>query len=382
MSNRHLPVGTRDEFGPRAIRKENLIQMMSHRFIASGYERVKTPLLEYRDVFQPLTVRGEQPYQMLDDAGEAVVMRPDLTLPLARLLSTTSIQPPVQWWYVGDVFRVRKSLSGTYNQMTQAGIELIGYASIKAEWACLSEATRICEDLGLTDLTLELSDAQFVSQVMQALPLDPATASALQAAFFKKNLSTYQQLIAPLRAEPLYPFLQQWPWLFGEAATIFTQLAQLLPPTLLHSRLKPLQQTVAFLQHQFPQVTITVDLTSEPPQSYYTGLFFHAYASDSRQYLFSGGRYDQLLASFQQDLLPAVGLAFDVDALTDILPDDPKPALTLVYGRPSQWQEAAAVVATTPHAQLCLVDSLAEAKTMAQKYHAKLIDLSPKEAMQ
>ncbi|KMO56606.1 ATP phosphoribosyltransferase, partial [Lacticaseibacillus rhamnosus] len=179
-----------------------------------------------------------------------------------------------------------------------------------------------------------------------------------------------------------YPFLQQWPWLFGEAATIFTQLAQLLPPTLLHSRLKPLQQTVAFLQHQFPQVTITVDLTSQPPQSYYTGLFFHAYASDSRQYLFSGGRYDQLLASFQQDLLPAVGLAFDVDALTDILPDDPKPALTLVYGRPSQWQEAAAVVATTPHAQLCLVDSLAEAKTMAQKYHAKLIDLSPKEAMQ
>ena len=313
MSNRHLPVGTRDEFGPRAIRKENLIQMMSHRFIASGYERVKTPLLEYRDVFQPLTVRGEQPYQMLDDAGEAVVMRPDLRL---------------------------------------------------------------------TDLTLELSDAQFVSQVMQALPLDPATASALQAAFFKKNLSTYQQLIAPLRAEPLYPFLQQWPWLFGEAATIFTQLAQLLPPTLLHSRLKPLQQTVAFLQHQFPQVTITVDLTSQPPQSYYTGLFFHAYASDSRQYLFSGGRYDQLLASFQQDLLPAVGLAFDVDALTDILPDDPKPALTLVYGRPSQWQEAAAVVATTPHAQLCLVDSLAEAKTMAQKYHAKLIDLSPKEAMQ
>ena len=140
-------------------------------------------------------------------------MRPDLTLPLARLLSTTSIQPPVQWWYVGDVFRVRKSLSGTYNQMTQAGIELIGYASIKAEWACLSEATRICEDLGLTDLTLELSDVQFVSQVMQALPLDPATASALQAAFFKKNLSTYQQLIAPLRAEPLYPFLQQWPWL-------------------------------------------------------------------------------------------------------------------------------------------------------------------------
>ncbi|MEK0397348.1 ATP phosphoribosyltransferase regulatory subunit, partial [Lactobacillus delbrueckii] len=86
-----------------------------------------------------------------------------------RLLSTTSIVPPVQWWYVGDIFRVKKSLSGTYNQITQAGIELIGYRSLKAEWACLSEAGKICRTLGLTHLTLELSDAQFVPQILRTL---------------------------------------------------------------------------------------------------------------------------------------------------------------------------------------------------------------------
>ena len=43
MSNRHLPVGTRDEFGPRAIRKENLIQIMSRHFIDAGFDRVKRP---------------------------------------------------------------------------------------------------------------------------------------------------------------------------------------------------------------------------------------------------------------------------------------------------------------------------------------------------
>lgn len=36
MSNRHLPIGTRDEFGPRAIRKENLIQTISQQFIQAG----------------------------------------------------------------------------------------------------------------------------------------------------------------------------------------------------------------------------------------------------------------------------------------------------------------------------------------------------------
>lgn len=381
MSNRHLPIGTRDEFGPRAIRKENLIQTISQQFIQAGFERVKTPLLEYRDVFKPLAVSGEQPYQMLDDAGESVVMRPDLTLPLARLLSTTSIVPPVQWWYVGDIFRVKKSLSGTYNQITQAGIELIGYRSLKAEWACLSEAGKICRTLGLTHLTLELSDAQFVPQILRTLQLNDAAADAFQTAFFAKELSTYQDLIAPLATNPLYPFLQQWPWLFGDSETIFAELKRLLPSNVITDRLAPLQQTVAFLKDQFPELRVTLDLTSRPPQSYYTGIFFHAYVDGGHQYLFSGGRYDKLLASFQQELLPAVGLAFDIDAVTDQLPNAPDQPLTFVYGLPSQWQAAAAMVATTPNARLCLVDTLAEAQAAATKQHANLIDLSPKEAI-
>ncbi|WLV79288.1 ATP phosphoribosyltransferase regulatory subunit [Lacticaseibacillus parahuelsenbergensis] len=380
MSNRHLPVGTRDEFGPRAIRKENLIQIMSRHFIDAGFDRVKTPLLEYRDVFQSLTVKGEQPYQMLDDAGETVVMRPDLTLPLARLLSTTNIQPPVHWWYVGDIFRVRKSLSGTYNQITQAGIELIGYASLKAEWACLNEAIRICNDLKVGDLTLELSDARFVPQILQALALDPETEAALQTAFFAKNLNAYERLIEPLAANALYPFLKQWPWLFGPAATVFEQLRQLLPPAFVSDQVARLQTTVDFLKDQFPDLNVTLDLTSQPPQSYYTGLFFHAYVPNRREYLFSGGRYDRLMASFQRDLLPAVGLAFDVDALTDTVQEPTASSQTFVYSLPSQWQEAAAVVATTPNARLCLVDSLAEARALAKSRHARLIDLSPKEA--
>ncbi|MDN6117177.1 MAG: ATP phosphoribosyltransferase regulatory subunit, partial [Lacticaseibacillus paracasei] len=50
-------------------------------------------------------------------------------------------------------------------------------------------------------------------------------------------------------------------------------------------------------------------------------------------------------------------------------------------GLPSQWQAAAAMVATTPNARLCLVDTLAEAQAAATKQHANLIDLSPKEAI-
>ena len=69
------------------------------------------------------------------------------------------------------------------------------------------------------------------------------------------------------------------------------------------------------------------------------------------------------------------------DAVTDQLPNAPDQPLTFVYGLPSQWQAAAAMVATTPNARLCLVDTLAEAQAAATKQHANLIDLSPKEAI-
>ncbi len=371
MSKRNLPYGTRDEFGPLAERKAKLTQLVTQRFMQQGFNPIKTPVLEYRAVFGAMAPTPENAYQFLEDTGETLVLRPDLTLPIARVMSTTGITPPTKWCYSGDVFRIKKRHSGGYNQITQAGVEIIGYKSLKAEWECLSLAGDICQTLALDDVTLELSDASFVDTLLAELPA--ANRAGIKQALYAKDLTAYQAKIAQLAPSALTAFLHKWPWVFGPAKTVLAELPDI---PALATIVADLTQTVAFLQANCPHLNLTIDLSSPSPQPYYTGLVFHAYRRESSDYLFSGGRYDRLLSSFQQTLQPAVGFSFDLDALAASVAPAPTTTPVLIYFEASQWQEAQALVAKTPNASLCLQDTRAQAEHLAKTLGAKLIDLS------
>ncbi|MFD1485694.1 ATP phosphoribosyltransferase regulatory subunit [Lacticaseibacillus baoqingensis] len=375
MSKRNLPVGTRDEFGPETERKTQLTQLLQERFTQQGFHPIKTPVMEYRAVFDAMAPTPENAYQFLEETGETLVLRPDLTLPIARVMSTTGITPPTKWCYTGDVFRIKKRHSGGYNQITQSGVEIIGYQGLKAEWECLLLAAGICTELKLADVTIELSDASFVDTVLAQLPL--ANQDALKHALFNKDLTAYEQLLKHLPQSQLTAFLAAWPWLFGPADEVLAKLPD--EPTI-QASVADLRKTVAFLEANCPSLHLTIDLSSQSPQPYYTGLVFHGYRPDANDYLFSGGRYDRLLSSFQQTRQPAVGFSFDLDALAATLPQSPAVVPTLIYFTDTQWAQAQALAAKTPNASLCLTDSLAAAKRQAQGVGANLIDLSQEDA--
>jgi ATP phosphoribosyltransferase regulatory subunit len=286
-------------------------------------------------------------------------------------MSTTGITPPTKWCYTGDVFRIKKRHSGGYNQITQSGVEIIGYQSLKAEWECLLLAAGICADLQLSDVTLELSDASFVDTVLAQLP--DANQAALKQALFNKDLTAYDQLLRRLPKGPLTDFLADWPWLFGPADQV---LAKLPADATIQASMADLRKTISFLQANCPDLQLTIDLSSQSPQPYYTGLVFHGYRPEANDYLFSGGRYDRLLSSFQQTRQPAVGFSFDLDALAATLPQKATEKPTLIYFTDSQWAQAQALAAKTPNASLCLADSLAAATRQAQSQGATLLDLS------
>ena len=64
---------------------------------------------------------------------------------------------------------------------------------------------------------------------------------------------------------------------------------------------------------------VRIDVSTEPLQSYYTGLTFRGYVDGVSQYIVSGGRYDGLLSRFDGTPMPSVGMAFNIDVLTDVL---------------------------------------------------------------
>ena len=63
---------------------------------------------------------------------------------------------------------------------------------------------------------------------------------------------------------------------------------------------------------------VMVDLGLVQRNDYYTDIVFSAYVEDCGDAVLSGGRYDNLLASFDAPM-PAIGFAINVDALTQVL---------------------------------------------------------------
>src|ERR1700729_4229859 len=123
-----IPSGTRD-FLPDEMRE---LRAMTDRvrevFERAGYGEVYTPGLEYEAPFDRADMRSSRPaYRMFDEHGHVLVLRSDMTVPIARLVSTRyrDPEPPLRFCYFAHAHRGVRPQRGQSREFLQAGIELI-----------------------------------------------------------------------------------------------------------------------------------------------------------------------------------------------------------------------------------------------------------------
>ena len=319
---------------------------------------------------------------MIDPAGDELVLRPDLTLPVARFLATTNVKLPQKIYYLGERFQAAPELSGGKNEQTQAGIELIGYGSLKAEMEGVILMHQLNRHLLDNQLTIELGHARLVDTILDALELDEELQQQLAQALYHKNFPAYEKLLRQVDAPQTMPFLRKWPWLFGTLAEVNDMLAEVKVPELARPLLGQLK-TVAEFAGELADQQVIVDLSSAVPQKYYTGIVMKGYVEKTTgAYLISGGRYNRLLANFQSQLEPAVGLGINIDALAEATALKPvKKQPVFVYAPFELLGQAAALVEKHGNYSLALADSLQEAQQQAQTAGAKLVALDAKKGM-
>lgn len=375
MKQNQLPQGFRDDFGQGARKKELIMNYLADRLYNRGYTKITTPLLEYKNVFNTYNLEGKQNvYEFVDTANGNLVLRPDLTLPIARFLSTTNISLPQKFYYLGDVFTLHEKHRGSANQMTQAGIELVGYSSVKAEMECMWLISQINRELLGNNLYLELGDATFADTILDALSLAGEERKNLLKALFNKNIPSYESIIKAYKNSALYPFLAIWPRLFGSIEEVKAQLQGIILP-LTGQRLIDSVLALAAQIAQIPGQEVRIDLSAQAPQDYYTGITFKGYVDDASEYIVSGGRYDRLLANFQEQAECAVGMGFDVDVLTQVAQYsfEAVDKVLVYYQEPGQWAQAMDLLKKNKNYSIALVDTVEEAQAMAKAEGARLV---------
>lgn len=381
MSSIALPAGLRDQFGTKAESKDQISAWLMKNLRSRGYRRIITPIVERRDLFAEFNMQSEQ-YRVIDPAGDELVLRPDLTLPVARFLATTNVKLPQKIYYLGERFQAAPELSGEQSEQTQAGIELIGYGSLKAEMEGVILMHRLNRHLLDNQLTIELGHARLVDTILDALELDEELQEQLAQALYHKNFPAYEKLLRQVDAPQTMPFLRKWPWLFGTLVEVNDMLAEVKVPEPALPLLGQLK-TVAEFAGELADQQVIVDLSSAVPQKYYTGIVMKGYVEKTTgAYLISGGRYNRLLANFQSQLEPAVGLGINIDALAEATALKPvKKQPVFVYAPFELLGQAAALVEKHGNYSLALADSLQEAQQQAQTAGAKLVALDAEKGM-
>ncbi len=357
-----IPKGVADYFGGAAKRRRELEAHLRELARVWGYAELIPPIFEYADTF--LTELGEPSaeglYRFFDRDGQTLALRPDLTVPVARIVGTKLYDQPLpqRYFYAGPVFRYEAPRAGRQREFWQAGVELIGAGSPNADAEVLALASLALHRVGLNEFRFSLGHMGYFHGLLSHLGLDDAAARALQGALDRKSEDDVRALADTWGLEgPPRDTVLGLLTLFGpQGDGVLSRARRLALNDSMTAAVNWLAQIEAQLAHYGVKSRFDIDLADVRAMHYYTGVTFKAYTPGIGFSVVNGGRYDRLVAEFGPDL-PAVGCAFYLDRilLAQIRqqgpPPDPMPDLLIfpcdcgVYVRLAQEARAAGLVA-------------------------------------
>lgn len=167
------PEGTRDFLFEESDALRRIERGLSELFKEKGYKKVITPTVEFFDVFnrESAGTLPENLYSMTDAYGRLLVLRPDSTLPIARIAATRlkGAELPIRLYYNQNVFSRRKKLTGRNDETSQSGIELIGVNGIRADIEVIETAIEALKVCGAPDYKIEIGHAGFFKALCDEL---------------------------------------------------------------------------------------------------------------------------------------------------------------------------------------------------------------------
>ncbi len=306
-----IPSGTRDVLPDETREVRAITDTLRGVFEAHGYGEVYTPALEYESVLERADMAEAQPaYRVFDESGAVLVLRSDMTVPIARVVATRygSSEPPLRFCYFAHCYRGVRPQRGQPRELLQAGIELIGSPAPEGTAEALTVLCHALDAIGLKDYRVGLGDASLFPALMSTLEVPGEAREGLLEALVRRDFVELAQRLADIGFA-------------GEAGELLLELpqrrggAEVLAdaPVAAVEAVTGLRRVHELLEGPVAERVI-FDLGLVRSIGYYTGAVFEVYDPALGAPIGGGGRYDELLGRFGRRL-PAVGFALGVDRL-------------------------------------------------------------------
>ncbi len=316
------PEGTKDYLFDECALKREVETKTRALFKSMGYSRLITPGLEFYDVFHQnsLYFPQEELCKLTDNKGRLVVLRPDSTVPIARVVATRLKEAmlPLRLYYTQPVYHFAPSLKGRSTEINQTGIELIGSSSRMADIEVISAALEVLSTVANSvSYSLELGDIRIFKELMLRLNATPAQKEEIRTLIESKNYPALNDMLDKIGEHKITNALKKLPTLFGDEE-VFDRADEIFQDARITEILENMRELYHTVREINPDCRITVDLGLVNKTDYYTGLVLKGYLEGYGEEVISGGRYDKLLSEFGYDI-PAVGMAVNVDAVANVI---------------------------------------------------------------
>lgn len=319
----HIPQGVKDIIGKECYTKHITEEKILNIFRSYGYHELQSPTFEYYDVFEDEDglIQQETMFKFFDRNGRILVLRPDITTPIARIVATkfNEEELPLRLCYIGNAFRYNETYQGEkMREFTQAGIELIGINGPDTDAEVLAITIKSLLQSGLKDFQIEIGHADFVNGLLESTGLNGNMFDKLKMLIDNKNSMAINELLEQHNIEKnLRDVISNLSNLFGDI-----DILERLDSNILNSKSKAALENIKDVYSIIDDYGLTnyisIDLGLVQSINYYTGIIFKGFTHGVGFPICSGGRYDGLISKFGKNYR-AIGVSIGIDRLLSAL---------------------------------------------------------------
>ena len=355
-----LPRGFRDRTAADIAAERAVLETVRRVYESYGFSALETPAFEYTDAlgkFLPdLDRPNEGVFSLQDDDGRWLSLRYDLTAPLARYVAANyqTLTKPFRRYQLGPVWRNEKPGPGRFREFLQFDADTVGSASPSADAELLMMLSDALEALGLKNkFVIKINNRKILDGLLEGVGLPLANSESLvRRGIVLRALDKLDRLGIPGVFDLLRAGRKDESGDFTKGAGLsdeqakrlldivtagqvvdsfeaLTRLRVISPNQTFQTGVSELLSIVEIIEPYARGYPVQVDTSVIRGLDYYTGAVFEAQLTFPVQNesgetvvfgsVAGGGRYDDLVARFTGQTVPATGVSIGVSRLISAL---------------------------------------------------------------
>lgn len=320
--NIYTPEGFKDVLFDECYAKRNIESRIRNIFRSCGFSEIETPTLEYYDAFSPESglISQETMFKFFDQQGRILVMRPDATIPAARVAATkfSDSRLPLKISYICNTFRYNELGGGKLKEFTAAGVEIMGEENADADAEVIATAVNIIKSLGIESFQIDIGQMQFFKGIMEESALSEKDAEKIRVLIDRKDFIGLEEIVKERGLNKnLQELILGLSGFYG-SVDIIEKLRNLTKNSRALKALENLEQVYTILKECGMEKYVSIDLGMLQNPNFYTGVIFKGYTYDVGFPVLRGGRYDGLVEKFGRKL-SATGFSLGVNMIMTAL---------------------------------------------------------------